>query len=208
MARDGDAARFDGRSRFGLATPLTRQCEGTTVQGNQCRRRAAPGERFCSLHGDEAQTLREFQKEAVLDALPRVFAFHLAAEAAGITHVTLKDWRNDDTEFAQACIDARDAALDTIEGALVQRARGMEHTERTKELIDGQLVVTKETTRLHVSDKAAELILRGERPQYRHQWEPPPSTVTDPVESKAREIFENPEAAKLIDEALAIADSA
>lgn len=195
-----------------------RRCEGTTAAGNQCRRNAVVGELYCSMHSEERAQEVATQKADVVEALRTTFGYAPAAAAAGISHVTLKWWRDEDPEFAAECDAARAACMDYVEAAVGRRARGFEHTEQTRELRqvgtedDGtpifRMMVTREVTKYHYSDKAAELLLRGERAQYRNSYLPP---VTDDrhegrVESAARRIFEDPELVDQIEDVFTALD--
>lgn len=191
-----------------------RRCSGSTVSGNQCRRIAPPGELLCSTHNENATSERDQQKADVLEALTSVFGYAIAARAANISHVHLKWLRDEDPVFDASCDDARAAALDSIEGNLIRRARGFEHTEETKERMvvndetgETDLVTVKTVTRFHYSDKAAELLLRGIRPQYRNNYDAPvPVAGPTETETAARRIFEDPILAARMDELLSDAD--
>lgn len=176
-----------------------RRCEGTTRTGNRCRKHAPAGELFCVWHGEEAAVRRADQKRDVLEALPRVFSYSVAAQMAGVSSVTLKWWRDEDPEFAVSCLHAREDALDTIESAMMRRAVGFNESEDV--YYRGEVVGTKR--RFVYSDRAGEILLSNRTQYRRYTTDVIDAVGPDPFDLAVQEALTDPtrsdEIAELLD---------
>lgn len=177
-----------------MAKRKPRQCEGVKPDGKRCRRAAKPGELYCTFHNDEAAKAREAAKAKYVSALEQKLTDAAAARSAGVSVRTAIYWREEDHEFAQACADAKNVALDELEASMYERAKGMYRDEDTLELVDGVLTVTKRVRRWHYSDTAAVRIMAAGRASYRTGYDdPPPQIRNESEEELARRLIEDPE---------------
>ncbi len=94
-----------------------------------------------------------------------------AAEAVGISRVTVHRLQKKDEQFALALHDAREDALDTLEEVMLMRARtGQPITKTvTRTFPDGskEETVTKDS---HLSDTLGMFYLKRWRPEYRDSY--------------------------------------
>lgn len=67
---------------------------------------------------------RDNQKKRFIETLAEQGTVSCAAKAAGVSRMTAYRWRQDDREFASAWDDAMETAVDAVESALYQKARG------------------------------------------------------------------------------------
>lgn len=106
-----------------------------------------------------------------LAALRRVPSISRAADEAGIDRRTVYRLAQRSESFAVAQHDAREAALDTLEGLIFARATTgtPERKVVTKTLADGSVERT-ETEERHVSDTLAMFYLKRWRPEYRENY--------------------------------------
>lgn len=113
--------------------------------------------------------LRPWQFKYVM-ALRTLGAVGLACRHAGISRNTVGEWRGKDPEFAAACVEAEADKIEAVETALLISATvgDPEPIYQTGKRVG---------TRRRKSDKAAEIILRAERPEkYRPDYQGAPQT--------------------------------
>lgn len=67
---------------------------------------------------------RDTRKKRFLDALTEQGTVYHAAQAAGVSRMTAYRWRQDDREFASQWDEAMETAVDAVESALYQKAKG------------------------------------------------------------------------------------
>lgn len=100
----------------------------------------------------------------VIEVLSMGFSIGAAADAAGITRVTLIKWRKDDQEFGRLCDDAIERGIDILEDEAFRR--GVEGVEKGV-WHQGELVGTETV----YSDGLLTLMLRAKRALYRDKQE-------------------------------------
>ena len=67
---------------------------------------------------------RDTQKKRFIETLAEQGTVSCAAKAAGVSRNTVYRWRQDDREFAAQWDEAMETAIDAVESALYQKARG------------------------------------------------------------------------------------
>lgn len=72
--------------------------------------------------------LKQARKDKYVEALTKVGIIGPASEAAGVHRRTILDWQKADPEFAKACDDAFETAIDAAE--VMVRERGVEGWEK------------------------------------------------------------------------------
>lgn len=116
---------------------------------------------------------------AVIESLRVTPTIRTAAQRAGIDRRTIQRFMQRNEAFALAVHDAREDALDSIEDAIVLRARSGQPVEQTVTVHDqaGRPVldaagnpVVKRTTSSHISDNLAMFFLKRWRPEYRDSY--------------------------------------
>lgn len=112
------------------------------------------------------------------------------AEAFGVSIATIKIWRGEHPDFAEACAIGKEAADDMVERALFHRAIGYEHPSE-KIFNNNGTVVRAETIEHYPPDTAAAFIwLKNRRPKKwrdKQQIEVTDLTATGEALRKARE---------------------
>ena len=87
------------------------------------------------------------------------------AHNCGIARSTLYRWKNNHKDICDALKKGKEVVDIEVENALLRRALGYRYVETTKELINGNLVVTKEVTKEVAPDTTAQAIwLNNRRP--------------------------------------------
>lgn len=117
------------------------------------------------------------------------------ADFLGVDRGSIRRWRDDHPEFAEACAQVKDAADDIVEASLFQRARGYEHDAVKIFLHEGKPVTVDYTERYAPDTAAAMNWLKNRRPdRWRERVE---HTGKDggPIEVKSGDALE---AARLI----------
>lgn len=115
------------------------------------------------------RTLRPWQFKYVM-ALRTLGAVGLACHHTGLNRTLIGNWRGKDPEFAAACVEAEADKIEAVETALLISATvgDPEPIYQTGKRVG---------TRRRKSDKAAEIILRAERPEkYRPDYQGAPQT--------------------------------
>ena len=173
---------------------MATRCEGQTAAGLRCKRKPVAGSKFCKDHGEEAARAKAETKSEIIEAVAAMWSKHAAARHCGISHVTLNAWEDEDPGFALAVLEAKKAAVGTVSAAAFRRAVGHTVVEKTKELVDGELVTTKTVEKYVYSDSLAARIVATEellmRPGFDESMIPKPP---DPVETAAAQLFERDE---------------
>jgi hypothetical protein len=99
--------------------------------------------------------------EAIRDggATDQVIADHI-----GVDRASIRRWRDEHPEFADACAQAKDAADDVVEASLFQRAKGYEHEAVKIGFHEGRPVYADYTERYAPDTGAAMNWLKNRRP--------------------------------------------
>ena len=87
------------------------------------------------------------------------------ASNVGITAKTLYEWKNKYGAICEALKRGKEVVDIQVENALLKRAIGYRHTEVTRELVDGDMLTTKEVTKEAVPDTTAQIFwLKNRKP--------------------------------------------
>jgi hypothetical protein len=131
-----------------------------------------------------AKDLRPARKAAFVSALKAHGVITIAADAVGIPRATINNWRTKDPEFAEACEDAYQQAVDVAEMEL--RRRGVEGWEEPilyrgepiwqRDPVTGELVLDNDFNPMpftipRKSDRLLEVYTRSHRPIYKEKTE-------------------------------------
>ncbi len=139
---------------------------------------------------DAKEGLRDAKKDKFVEAFAKTGVIQPACDAAGIGRTTYKRWCKDDEDFAGACQEAYQCAVDEAEVEL--RARGVHGTEEPV-LYKGEPIWRRDATTGELqldddfnpipftikrkSDRLLEVYTRTHRPQYKEKSE---ITLTGP----------------------------
>lgn len=89
------------------------------------------------------------------------------AKRLGVGYSTFKNYKTEHQDLLDALKNGKAIIDYSVENSLLKRAQGFEYTEKTKELIKGVLVVTKEVTKIIAPDPTSCIFwLKNRKPEY------------------------------------------
>ena len=111
--------------------------------------------------------LRERKKQA-LEAIRSNLEFSAAAQRISVDRGTLWRWRDEDPEFAKACEDARQAAVDQLGASIYQRAMNEPDPKTGKRPYDERTAAI-----------LSMFLFKGNRPEYKDSYRAERDTPTE-----------------------------
>lgn len=109
------------------------------------------------LRGDDMRYKKEFARVVYDQMIKGKTISYICEKVLRVQRVTFYKWMKDEDklEFRQAVAEAKKAISDEMDAAIMKLAKGGSHTEVTKELRDGAMIITKKVTRKIAPDMNA-----------------------------------------------------
>lgn len=108
------------------------------------------------------------RKQRALEAIRQHLEFTAAAERISVDRRTLFRWREEDPEFAKACEDARQAAVDQLGASIYERALNKPDPKTGKRPYDERTAAI-----------LSMFLFKGNRPEYKDSYRPERDTPAE-----------------------------